>query len=215
MQQKEFTNILIAIIIFTAIASFSQVLKENYSFIFIAFGFSTIIIAISVFSKKFIASLLDSDVEHEFFTMQRFWFKPKDYLKNPVPAGIIFPIFFSLFSLGLLKVPTLLTYETKASKYRASKRFGHYSYTEMTDLHISFIGAGGIIAVLALSIIAYFLPLPHVETLTKLAAYYAFVNMIPFSKLDGAQIFYGSRPLWTTLAIITFVIFLFALILPF
>jgi Zn-dependent protease len=95
-------------------------------------------------------------------------------------------------------------------KVRAAKRFGFYSYSELTDFHNALIGAGGIIALLILSFISYF---PGFEYLSRIAAFYAFWNMIPISKLDGTQIFFGSRALWTALAIITIIFTAYALIL--
>jgi Zn-dependent protease len=79
----------------------------------------------------------------------------------------------------------------------------------MSDFHNALIGAAGIIFTLALAVITYFLPV-QLEQLAGLAIGYAFWNMIPVSNLDGTQIFFGSRVLYTTLAVITLVFVLFA-----
>jgi hypothetical protein len=81
----------------------------------------------------------------------------------------------------------------------------------MTDWHNALIGAAGIVAVLILSIISYLIPWS--DSLWRLSAYYAFWNMIPLSNLDGTQIFFGSRVLWSTLAIVVaiFTVYAFAL----
>lgn len=210
MEWPEIKHILIALIIFTIIASFNDVLQNGPGKIIIYLGFVALILLVNIGAKKLAANALDSDVEHELWTMQRFGYKPTQHINNPAPTGIIVPVVVSLFTLGLVKFPTLLTYEARALKQRASKRFGFYSFTEMTDWHNALIGSAGIIAVLILAGIAYF---PGLEGLAKLSAFYALVNMIPFSKLDGMQIAMGSRPLYAGLLVLTLIFFGYALVL--
>ena len=99
--------------------------------------------------------MLDSSVEHRVWHVFRYGFKAHNHFKSEMPFGVIVPLFFSLFTLGMIKVMTFLTYETHALKHRAAKRFGFYSYTEMTDWHNGLIGAAGIIATLIVSLIGY------------------------------------------------------------
>jgi hypothetical protein len=175
------------------------------------FFYSAIIILVAVISRKIVALHYDASVEHEIWQWQRYGYKEHMKLKNPVPMGIIFPLLFSVFTLGLLKITTFLTYETHALKRRAAKRVGYYSYTEMTEWHNAIIGATGIFAVLILAALAYILPFQGVEMLAALASYYAFWNLLPVSKLDGTQIFFGSRVLYIFLAIITLIFTAFSL----
>ena len=127
MAEKEFLSILAAIIILTAVASFNFILKLDFNMIAIIFLFSVIIIGIHVASKKIVAYSLDSGVEHSLWNIQRFGYRTLWYSKQPIPAGIIIPIFVTIFSLGFVKPMTLLIYETNALKARAAKRFGYYS----------------------------------------------------------------------------------------
>lgn len=210
MKQSEFSHILSAIIILTIIASFSSLLKAEWQIIPIILVFSIIIIAIHVFTKKLTAYLLDSNVEHEIWQMQNFGFKKSYQLKKPIPAGIIFPLVVTILSLGTIIFSPILTYETRALKHRASKRFGFYSFREMTDWHNALIGASSIFALILLTIISYLLPY-NLETLSKLSIYYAFWNLLPISKLDGTQIFFGSRVLWTILTTIVVIAVFLAL----
>ncbi len=212
MKQSEFMNILAAIIVLTMVAGLSLALDSKWTGLSQVFLFSVIIVLVSIFAKKIMAYLLDSDVEHEIWKVSRWGWKPHQYLKKEIPGGVIFPLFFSLISLGAIKFSALLTYETRALKRRAAKRWGFYSFTEITESHNALIGAAGIAAVLILTIITYFLP-ANFEYLAKISAYYAFCNMLPISKLDGAQIFFGSKVLWTTLATIALIFFIYALIL--
>ena len=204
MKYSEFSHVAAAIMILTIISGFTFAFKAQWNNLALSFAFSIIIITLSVLTKKIIANLLDADIEQEIWQMKNFGFTPEFQFKKPMPAGIIFPLILTLFSLGTLKFSALLTYEARALKHRAAKRFGYYSFTEMTDWHHALIGASGIVILLLLSLIVYLLPY-NLGYLAKLSIYYALSNLIPISKLDGSQIFFGSRILWTALATITLI----------
>jgi Zn-dependent protease len=206
MKTQEIYHIIAAIITLTIVSGFTFMLKSQWNNIFLAFVFSIIIITFSVFAKKTMAHLLDSDVEHEIWHMKYFGgiIPPYKKLKKPFPTGIILPLILTFLSLGTLKFSAFLTYEARALKHRAAKRFGFYSFTEMTDWHHAIIGGSAILILLVLSLISYLLPF-NLEYLSKLSIFYALSNLIPFSKLDGAQIFFGSRILWSVLTTITLV----------
>lgn len=208
MRPSEFVHILVAILILFLVSSFAFILKGNYILLTQIFFFSIIIIFVTVFSKKAMAYSLDSGVEHEIW-QSTFELTPQRSAKD-YPAGVIMPILLSLITLGKLKFLALLTYEARALKHRAAKRFGYYSYTELTDWHNGLIGAAGIFSLLLLAIIAY---LTGYEYLAKIATFYAFWNLLPISKLDGAQIFFGSKVLYSILAIVTLIFASYSLFL--
>lgn len=211
MDLRESLNILVAFLILSLVVSFSSLINETYSEIPKLIGFSAIILLLSISSQKFTANLFEAKAEHSIWSSHlRTGFKKQDQLKNPIPAGIIYPMLVSLFSLGSGKLMSILTYETTAKKYRSAKTFGTYSHTSMTDWHNALIGASGILAVILLSTITYFLPW-NLESLSALAAFYAFWNLIPYSKLDGMQILMGSRTLWSILSSITLILTLYSL----
>lgn len=207
---KEFKHVLAVILVLTIVISFSSILDNNWEFLAPALLFSAIIIVVHVFSKKIGAHLLDADVEHEIWSFSEYGLMPHQHFKKSLPYGLIIPLFFAIFTLGKIKVMTFLTYETRALKVRAAKRFGYYSYAEMTDWHNGLIGTAGIISILLLSAISYF---SGFEFLARMSAFYAFFNMIPLGKIDGSQIFFGSKILWTTLAAVTLIFAAYALLL--
>lgn len=208
--KREFRHCLAAILILTLVFGFSFVLNSNWDNLAWAFVFATLIIAIHVYAKKLTAHLLDANVEHQLWTMENYGVMPHKKFKSPIPTGIILPIFFALFTLGNFKFCSLLTYEARALKIRAARRFGFYSYAEMTEFHNAIIGSASIVALLLLSAVAY---LSGFEMLAKFAVYYSFFNMIPFSDLDGTQIFFGSRTLYSALALVTLIFTAYAMIL--
>ncbi len=218
MKSNEIGHILIAIIILTLAAGLESIIASQWEKLILIFAFSAIIILIAVFTKKLAAYLLDSDIEHEIWnispsSLNLGWHilsgKKSAPFKKPLPIGFLLPLLISIIFLGTIKLTTLLTYETRALKYRASKRFGFYSYTSMTDLHNGLIGAAGTISLLIIAALAY---LTDLGELAKLSIYYTFWNILPISKLDGAQIFFGSRILWSILASITTIAAILAII---
>lgn len=211
--KKEALHLTAAWITLSLVIGLSSIISKDYEGLAKAFLYALVILAVAISAKKGLARLLDADVEHEIWIVKRYGLRPHDYFKGGVAAGIIVPLFFTAATLGFLKVMTVLSFEARALKAHVSKRFGFYSYTEMTEWHNAIIGTGGILAVLFLAIVAYFLPF-NLEVLARLAIYYAFFNMLPVSKLDGAQIFFGSRILYTALAVITLIFTVYALYLP-
>src|SRR3989344_1464843 len=210
MEYKEVRDVIAAIIILGLIISLVYPLKINLALFPKFLFFALLIIGINILAKKIIAFSLDADIEHETWKWSRYGLKPHQHFKTEIPLGIILSVILSLFSLGFVKFMSLLTYETRARKIKAAKRFGFYSYTEMTDWHNGLIGATGIVALLLLSVVGYF---AGFEYLSKVTAYYVFVNMIPISNLDGTQIFFGNRILWTVLSVVSVIFVGYALIL--
>jgi Zn-dependent protease len=93
-----------------------------------------------------------------------------------------------------------LVFEVKPKPWRVSKRHGYYSFSEMTEDHIGYIAAFGIIANLLFAVIGYLIGF---ELFSKINVWFAFFNMIPISDLDGNKIFFGNLALWNVLAILT------------
>lgn len=211
MENRELWHILGAIVILTAVIAFLPPFEFTPLFLLQSLVFSALIICVAVFSKKIMASMLDADVEHNVWMFKRYGFYEGWHLKKEAPAGIIFPLLLTVYSLGYFRFMAILTYEPRALKARAAKRFGPDSYTMLTDFHNGLIGAAGIIGVLILSAALYFVP-ANLEYFAKMATFYAFFNMLPISKLDGTQIFFGSRILYTVIGIITLIFTAFALV---
>jgi len=213
MKYSELAHVTAALLVLTVITGLSSVINGNPGYLSTALLFSLIILITNIGAKKLMANSLDAGVQHRIWSFRRYGFKPHWKFKNPIPTGVIFPLFFSAFSLGAFKLMTLLTYEVTALKRRAAKRFGPYSHTEITEWHNSLIGAAGIVALFILAIFTYSLPYQGVEILSKWAIYYAFFNMLPLWNFDGTQIFFGSRILYSILAAITIFLTLFAFVI--
>jgi len=213
MARYEWAHVIAAVLLLFVIAGLPSVTRGDVSTLSQIFVFSFIVIFVPVLIRKAIAYSLDANVEHRIWHVYQYGLRPHWHFKKEVPFGVIIPLIFTFFGF-LARVPfmvmTFLTYETRALKHRAAKRFGYYSYTEMTDWHNGLIGASGIVAALLVSLVAYF---PGFEVLSKMAAYYAFWNMLPLWDLDGTQILFGSKILYSVIGIITLIFTLYAFIL--
>ena len=218
MRKDEWAQILAGVLILFVVIVFGFVLEGNWFGVLKGFVFAFLIIGVHVFSKKWAAGLLDCDVEHKIWGFYRYGFKAHHHFKKEIPAGVIVPLFMLFFSVIflwpagiLIKFMGILTYEARALKSRAARRFGPYSYTELTEWHNGLIGIVGIVGLMFLAVIAYFI---GYSDLSVLVAYYMFWNMLPISNLDGTQIFFGNRIVWIVLEIVTLLFVAYALVIP-
>ena len=154
------------------------------------------VIMINSLSKKVLSFYLDSEIEIKIWEVKRYGFKPEKYFKRPFPIGAFLPIITSVLSFGYFIWLNSLVFEVKAKVYRAARRFGLYTFSEMTEYHISLIAAAGVSANLLFAVIGYLI---NLDEFAKLNIYYAFFNLIPLSNLDGNKIFFGSIVLWSFL----------------
>lgn len=196
--KKEISGILVITIIVGFAVNFLRNIEILHFTMISVFS----IILINSIAKKISAFYLDSEVEIKIWEIQRIGFKPNRYFKKPIPAGAFMPLIFSAITHGYFAWMASLVFDVKAKIYRAAKRHGLYSFSEMTESHIGFIAATGIIANLVFSIIGYLIGL---DRFAELNIYYAFFNMIPISDLDGNKIFFGNLILWSFLAALVLV----------
>jgi Zn-dependent protease len=205
LKQKEYA--VISIVAFFLAFSFSLFNLGNllkYFLIFLGLVF------VYVFSQKLMAYYFESETETKVWLEGRYGIKKGQYLKSPLPIGLILCFVFPFLSYGRAKWLALTETEVVARKERVARRHGFYSFPDLTEFHIAMICAGGVFAMFFISLLSYLLNLP-VE-ISKLAMYFAFFNLIPFSKIDGSKIFFGAPFLWCFLFLIALI---FSLLLSF
>jgi len=210
---KEIVSVLLVTIVFAFSVSFRKIFEKGLTldFFLLVSIMGFIILCIQIFTKKIIAFYYNAETEEKIFQWQRYWFYERSYLKHPLPAGILFPFIIATLTQGYVYLLTLLQFDVSPKMSKVAKSKGLYRYSEMTDIEIGKIAAGGIIALLIAIIIAYILPFSQSHLFAKLCIFYVFWNMLPLSHLDGNKIFFGSRVLWTILAAITLIFLGYAL----
>lgn len=197
INRKEITDILIISIILT----FSMTLFHKFSNFLEILIYFLIIILINVFVKKIVSYYFESEVETKIWSFKRWGYKPNNHFRKEFLAGAFFPIISSILFLplnGFIWMSSLI-FDVKSKIYRAAKRHGLYSFTEISGDHIAYIAAAGIFANLLFSFIAYLIGFSE---FAKLSIWFTFFNIIPISNLDGNKIFFGSKVLWSLLATI-------------
>jgi len=198
------------IIIVSIILAFTISLVESLEIFLYAILTIFIVILINVFAKKITSFILDSEIEIKLWEIKRYGLKDHYQFKNAIPAGGIFPLLITFLSFGYIYWFSCLVFEVKAKAYRAAKRWGLYTFSEMTEWHIGLIAAWGVIANIIFAVIGY---LAGFSEFARLNVYFAFFNMLPLGNLDGNKIFFGSLILWSFLATITLIGLGYALLL--
>jgi Zn-dependent protease len=190
--KKEILVLLLITLVFAVTLSFLKM--EIFAEVLLAVF---IVLVLNIAAKKISAFYLESDIEIKLWRMERYGFKRHEYFKRPFEIGIFLPIIVSLVSLGNLLWMASMVFDVKPKVYRAAKRHGLYSFSEMTEAQIGMIAAAGVLINLVAAVIAYFLGFP---LFARLNVYFAFFSMLPLSDLDGNKIFFGNIVLWSFLA---------------
>ena len=162
---------------------------------------------INILFKKVASYFWDTEIEIKQWEFTRYGFKPHQKFNKPVQIGLILPIVIKIITWPLLKGLGMLginwlaafTFEVKGKIYRAAKRHGVYSFSEVTEAQMGYIAVAGILGNLIFAVLGYLI---GYESFAALNLGFAFFNMIPLSNLDGSKIFFGNTVLWTVLAAI-------------
>ncbi len=214
-------NEIIIIAIVTLILAFTISLIETVEIFLYTLLTVFLILTINITAKKVASFYLDSEIEIKLWEIKRvgllflFWkFKkgshPSHEFKRPFPAGAFLPIISKIFLFPVHNFIWMasLVFNVKPKIYRAAKRHGLYSFSEITESHLGLIASAGIIASLISAVIGYLIGFPD---FARLSIYYAFFNMLPISELDGNKIFFGNIVLWSFLASIVLIGLFYAL----
>ncbi len=192
---------IVVILISTLVLGFSITLIETWKSFFYALAAVFVLLFANILAKKIAAFYFDADVEVKLWEFRRFGFRQHWHIKKPFPAGAVFPLISKIFLFPINSFVWMasLVFDVKAKTYRAAKRHGLYTFSEMTEDHIGYIAATGIFVNLILALIGYLVGFP---LFAKLNLFFVFFNMLPISDLDGNKIFFGNLVLWCFLAII-------------
>lgn len=209
---------IVAILVVTVILAFSISLFQDSKTIIQPINFLWIllavfvILALNIFVKKIVALYYESEAEVKFWEIKRFGFKTHQHFKKPFPLGLVLPIVLKviLFPLKNFIWMASLVFDVNPKVYRAARRHGLYSFSEMTEYHLGIIAASGILANLIAAIIGYLIGF---SDFARISIYFAFFNMLPLSDLDGNKIFFGNIVMWSFLASLVLIGMLFAIFL--
>ncbi|HTZ41960.1 MAG TPA: hypothetical protein VMC07_02005 [Candidatus Omnitrophota bacterium] len=163
-----------------------------------------VVIMINVLAKKISSFYFEAESEIKFWELEAIGIRKRRHLKRPFIIGAFLPILVKLILLpvqGLTWMASLV-FEVKPNTARAARRHGLYTFSEMTENHIAYIAAAGILANLIFAVIGYLIGFNEFSTLS---IYYVLFNMLPLSHLDGNKIFFGNIILWSFLGALALV----------
>ena len=206
--KKEISAIVIIIVVLSLSLVLSSDLIENWKIIFTTLFAVSLVVLLNIFTKKTTAYFLDSEIEMKIWETNLplpFGHKLRNF-----PLGGFLPLVSKiiLFPFNNFVWMASLVFDVKPKTYRAAKRFGLYTFSDVTEYEFGLIAASGILVNLILSAIGYFAGFP---LLARLSMYYAFFNILPISELDGNKILFGSKILWSFLASLVLIGMLFAI----
>jgi hypothetical protein len=199
INKKEIFIVALVIMIITLSLSLSINLIEEWKTTFFTLITVSIVILSNILAKKFTAYHLDSEIEMKVWEIKNYGLAPWMHFKKPFPVGAFFPIISKIifFPINSFVWMASLVFDVKPRVYRSAKRFGLYTFSDVTEYHLGLIAASGVLMNLIIAGIGYFAGFP---LLARLSMYYAFFNILPFSDLDGNKIFFGSKIMWSFLA---------------
>jgi len=210
INKREILILALIIIIITLSINLSLDLIKEWKNVLYSLAAVSVVILANIFTKKLMAYRLDSEIEMKVWEVGKFGFTKDKHAKKPFPLGAFLPIFSKiiLFPFKSFVWMASLVFDIKPRIYRGAKRFGLYTFSEITESHLGLIAASGIAINLVLAVIGYFAGFP---LFARLNVYYAFFNMLPISELDGNKIFFGNLILWSFLASLVLIGMLFAI----
>jgi hypothetical protein len=208
--KKELLIIPLIIIVIAFSASWTMNLNEFISLFPMVLGTVAIVVVANVITKKSAAKMLDCEIEIKVWEIGKYGFDKNQHAKRILPMGAILPVLAKviLFPLKYFTWMGSLIFDVKSKVSRSAKRFGLYTFSDVTEYHIGLIAAAGILINLILAVVGYF---TGFSTLARISMYYAFFNMLPLSELDGNKIFFGSLIMWSFLAALVLIGMLFAI----
>jgi Zn-dependent protease len=195
--KKEWLKIGLVVLIITLSLNLSLTFTEYWQKFFVTLFMVSLVIGLNILIKKIIAYRLDSEIENKVWEIRSSRLNLKKSKK--IQIGMIIPFLSKLilFPLGNFIWMACIVFDVKPRVYRGAKRFGLYTFSDLTEAHIGLIAASGVILNIILAIIGY---LTGLTEFSRLNLYYAFFNILPISELDGNKIFFGNKVFWSFLA---------------
>src|SRR3989344_36120 len=152
-----------------------------------------LLVAVSILLRelfiKLTANKFNSKAEYHIWLIERFWFRMKDAIKPGIPFGIIFSLIGAFVSKGKFFFTAIGVHDIKQN---LAARAGNKKLL-LGDLQESLIVLTGIYVSIILIYLGFIF---DIEWLAAINFFLALYNLIPFSNLDGAKVFFGSFLLW-------------------
>ncbi len=214
--KKEKKHLIITIIILSFVFSFKEWGTTQFSILVGLSNWIQYLIAIAIILvlkqtiHKIIAEKQGASAEYRMWSIERYGLKKSAHFsrkkKEGLPIGLILSITLAFLTNGALKFAAVCS-----SKMKEESRIGK-KYKNLTEIEISINSLIGILATLFVATLFQVLTLTvfNFDKIITVGYAIAIYSMIPFSSLDGAKIFIGSKILY--LISLAFIILIIVLI---
>lgn len=208
--KRELLHLLICVFVLVFVFGFDDGSKtfvlgnwlSNFFWIFL-------LIAVAVLFRELIVKLFakrhDAKSEYEILSVKQVWFNLK--LDKGIPFGVLFALVLSIASKGKFFFTAMGKHDFIGSKIsRVGRKYQSLEYYEEAQ-----IASMGILSSLFLAVLGLLLGRifdVNMNIFVGINFYLALFNMLPFSDLDGAKIFFGSLLIYIYLLIFIVVAFL-------
>ncbi|MFH1210719.1 MAG: hypothetical protein V1645_02270 [archaeon] len=140
-------------------------------------------------AQKLVANHYGCSSEFRLWSVQRYWFKPINKFKRPMPLGVIVGLLVAFLSSGKLFFAGVASFDLIEERYRRVGR----KYLNVTAIEVAKIALSGVFASLLL---AYIMAGFGFKDFVFVATLFSVFQMIPLPHLDGVRIFFGSIPIF-------------------
>ncbi len=201
LSKKELLIILASLFVFAFLISITTITWKNFGLGFLT---ALVILLSNLIAKKFVAYMLDTKIEIDFWHVYHYGFHSRSHFPRPVPFGFVLPLLLAFITLGYIKPLSFLQFEAKPMKARASRRYGFHSYRSFSvdEFHIALIAFAGFMANILLALATR----TASPLIARYSIYYVLWNIWPISRLDGGRLFFGSVFFWAFTLFLTILV---------
>lgn len=155
--------------------------------------FTAISLGLHVYIQKFLAKKYSCSASLDLWGIKRLGFKKE--IKSSIPIGIILSVLIYILSKGQIFFAAITSLNITVNKaYTIGKKFTH-----LTNFESAKIAALGPLVNILLALIAS--PIPFMKLFVSINIAMALSYLLPLPKLDGGEVFFGSKPLYASLVI--------------
>ncbi len=165
--------------------------------------------------KKFAAEYFESEIHIRTWTTSRYGAHPYRKFITPIQIGLLLPFITATITKGIIIWFAPLVFDIKRKIYKVGRRHDKLnSFLETTEKETGKIASFGILMNLIFALIFFLIGFKEFASLN---IYFTFFNILPFSDLDGAKIYFSGNKIlgilnaWKFLASIIFVATLLSL----
>ncbi len=155
--------------------------------------FTAVSLGLHVYAQKLLAKRYNCSASLDLWKIKRMGFRKE--MKSSIPIGVVLSILVYVLSKGQVFFAAITAMNISVNKaYRIGKKFAN-----LTNFESAKIAALGPLTNILLALIAS--PFQSLGLFVSINVAMALSYLLPFPKIDGGEVFFGSKPLYVTLVV--------------